>query len=192
MVLEGLRGYLQIASGLTDVTRQRATAVARSLVTQGAEGLGQVGVGDLREQVSGIAEDLFAMGKANRELLVGLVRGEVERQVGRLGLVSAAELDAATRRAARLESRVRELERQLATTSAGSGAPRAAAGTPAKKVAKAPVKKAPAKKAAATKAAATKAAKAPAKKAPAKKAPVKKAPAKKASATKATAAQETS
>ncbi len=29
MVLDGLRGYLQLASGLTDVTRERALAAAR-------------------------------------------------------------------------------------------------------------------------------------------------------------------
>ena len=38
MVLDGLRGYLQLASGLTDVTRERALAAARAVATQGAAG----------------------------------------------------------------------------------------------------------------------------------------------------------
>ncbi len=35
MVLDGLRGYLQLANGLTDVTRERARAAAKALVAQG-------------------------------------------------------------------------------------------------------------------------------------------------------------
>ncbi|MGN6332620.1 MAG: phasin family protein [Motilibacteraceae bacterium] len=187
MVLEGLRGYLQIASGLTDVTRQRATSVAQSLLAQGAglgSGLGAglsgglPSVGDLREQVAGVAEDLLATSKANREMLLGLVRGEVERQVTKLGLVSASELEAATKRAQRLEVRVHDLERRMAGQPSSGAAPAPAASAPAGSVTKAPASTVPprkvATKAPATKAPATKVAtKAPA--APTKK--VAKAPA---------------
>ncbi|HEU4675023.1 MAG TPA: hypothetical protein VFS29_03495, partial [Motilibacteraceae bacterium] len=147
MVLEGLRGYLQIASGLTDVTRQRATSVAQSLLAQGAGlGAGLPGglpsVGDLREQVTGVAEDLLATSRANREMLLGLVRGEVERQVTKLGLVSASELEAATKRAQRLEVRVHDLERRVAGQSPTAAGPAPAPGAPATPVAtKAPAKK---------------------------------------------------
>lgn len=171
MVLEGLRGYLQIASGLTDVTRQRATSVAQSLLAQGAGlGAGLSGglpsVGDLREQAAGVAEDLLATSKANREMLLGLVRGEVERQVTRLGLVSASELEAATKRAQRLEVRVHDLERRVAGHSSTAAEPASAAGAaepkvPAPKVTtKAPATKVTAKtsaRKAPAKAAATKA-----------------------------------
>ena len=47
--------------------------------------------------MTALTEDLLATSKANRNLLVHLVRGEVERSVARLGLVSAHELDAAAR-----------------------------------------------------------------------------------------------
>lgn len=119
MVLEGLRGYLQLASGLTDVTRERARTAARALVTQGEA----VVPAHVRSQVSSLTDDLLATSKANRNLLMGLVRGEVERSVARLGLVSVAEVEAANRRADRLERRVRDLELQLSTA------------TPAKKAA---------------------------------------------------------
>lgn len=112
MVLEGLRGYLQLATGLTDVTRERARAAARALVAQGEAGVGAV-VPPVRSQVTALTEDLLATSKANRDLLMHLVRGEVERSVSRLGLVSAQDLAAETRRSHRLERRVAELEDEL-------------------------------------------------------------------------------
>ena len=114
MVLDGLRGYLQLATGLTDVTRERARAAARVLVAQGEAGVDAVVPGPVRSQVTALTEDLLATSKANRDLMVHLVRGEVERSVARLGLVSTAELDAERRRADRLERKLRELETQSA------------------------------------------------------------------------------
>jgi BMFP domain-containing protein YqiC len=145
MVLDGLRGYLQLASGLTDVTRERARAAARSVVAQGGQGVDAVVPEQVKAQVSTLTEDLLAASKANRDLLMHLVRGEVERQVARLGLVSRAELDAERRRADRLEAKVRELEMKVP----------AAKRTATKKSA---AKKSAATKATATKATATKAA----------------------------------
>ena len=109
-MLDGLRGYLQLATGLTDVTRERARAAARALVAQGEAGVDAVVPGSVRSQVTALTEDLLATSKANRDLLGHLVRGEVERSVSHLGLVSRAELDAERRRADRLEAKLRELE----------------------------------------------------------------------------------
>lgn len=161
MVLDGLRGYLQLANGLTDVTRDRARAAARALVAQGEAGVGAVLPGGVRAQVSGLTEDLIATSKANRDLLVGLVRVEVERTVARLGLVSAAELQAATLRAQALEDRVHELERALRAESAAPSEDEGARGrTAARKTTpkKASGRKTAAKKTAAKKTAAAKAA----------------------------------
>jgi polyhydroxyalkanoate synthesis regulator phasin len=113
MVLDGLRGYLQLATGLTDVTRERARAAARSVVAQGGAGVEAVVPGQVKSQVSALTDDLLAASKANRDLLLHLVRGEVERSVARLGLVSRADLDAERRRADRLEAKVRELETKV-------------------------------------------------------------------------------
>jgi polyhydroxyalkanoate synthesis regulator phasin len=147
MVLDGLRGYLQLATGLTDVTRERARAAARTLVAQGGAGVDAVVPGQMRSQVSTLTEDLLAASKANRDLLLHLVRGEVERSVARLGLVSKADLDAERRRADRLEAKVRGLETKVPP------APRAAAKKSAAK--KSAAKKSAAKRSAATGAAAT-------------------------------------
>ena len=149
MVLDGLRGYIQLANGLTDVTRARALATARALVAQGEAGVGAVVPAPVRSQVGTITEDLLATSKANRDLLVNLVRAEVERSVARLGLVSAQELQASTRRSRSLERRVEELEQDLRRARA-TGGKKATATKSAKKT---PAKKATAKKSATKKSA---------------------------------------
>ncbi len=135
MVIDGLRGYLQLASGLTDVTRERARAAARAVVAQG----GAVVPTSVQAQVSTLTDDLMATSKANRHLLVNLVRGEVERSVARMGLVSTKDMEAAERRAKGLERRVAELEEELSRSSTA----RKAANTRARK---ATAKKSSAKK----------------------------------------------
>jgi polyhydroxyalkanoate synthesis regulator phasin len=152
-VRDALKSYLALASGVTDVTRQRALAAAKALVAQGEA---------TAEQVTTLAEDLVAQTRQNREAVVALVGFEVDRALGRVGLASADEVTALT-------ERVRALEATVARLSAGADP--ASPGGPAQ-AAQRPAKKAPGKKAAAT---------APAKKAT-KKAPGKAAPAKKAGA----------
>jgi polyhydroxyalkanoate synthesis regulator phasin len=109
-MLEGLRGYLQLASGLTELSRRRAMETARTVIAQGGASVEQMVPEQVRQQVTSMADELMATSRANRTLLVGLIRSEVERNVAALGLVSAAEVEEATRRADRLEARVRELE----------------------------------------------------------------------------------
>ena len=149
MVFDGLRGYLQLASGLTDVTRERALAAAKAVATQGAAGVTAVVPAPVTTQVSTLTEDLLAASKANRALLLHLIQAEIERSVARLGLVSAHELDAAARRAKGLEKRVAELEEELGK----SATARKAANTRARK---ATTKKTTAKKSAAKKSTAKK------------------------------------
>lgn len=149
MVLDALRGYLQLANGLTDVTRQRALAAARALMEQGEDAVGGAVGGSVGKQVQSMAEELMATSRNNRDLLVGLIRTEVDRAVSRVGLVSADELAAMARK-------VERLERQLDAAIAFAGAQDAEA-APAKTPAKTPAKKAPAKRAPARKAPATRA-----------------------------------
>jgi hypothetical protein len=110
MVLDALRGYVQLASGLTDVTRQRAVQAARQLVDSGNSILGtavnSAGTVDFSRQVQGLAEDILATSRTNRDLMVGLVRTEVERSVHRLGLVGADELSAMARMVERLQAQL--------------------------------------------------------------------------------------
>jgi polyhydroxyalkanoate synthesis regulator phasin len=132
-VKDALKGYLALANGLTEVTRQRATAAAKALVAQGEATAGQV---------TGLADDLLAQSKSNREALTALVKFEVDKALGRVGLASAEEVE-------ELTARIRTLEGQLRDATKPAAAKPAAAKAPAKAPAgKAPAKKAPAKKAA--------------------------------------------
>lgn len=161
MVMDALRGYVQLASGLTEVTRQRAQAAAKALIQQtGAESL----TTGLTTKVSDLAEEIVATSKSNRQLLQAIVANEVEGAVAKLGFVRAEEVSALARR-------IDSLEKELAEKKPAMSTP--------------PIKQAPASKQAA--AAQKTAKKAPAKKAAAKKAPAKKTPAKKAPAKKTTA-----
>lgn len=134
MVRDALKNYLALAGGMTEVTRQRALAAARSLASSGEA---------TAEQVSGIAEELLAASRGNREAAAALVKLELDRALGRLGFASAEEVAA-------LSARVELLEAQLRARPAGTGpakaakSPGRAASTPAGgKVA--PGKAAPAK-----------------------------------------------
>jgi len=133
-VKDALKGYLALATGLTEVTRQRATAAAKAMVAQGEATAGQV---------QALADDLIQQSKTNREAVTSLVKYEVDRALGRVGLVSKEEVES-------LNARIKSLESELR---AARGAP-APASTSAKP---APAKKAPAKKATAKKAPAKKA-----------------------------------
>jgi len=131
MVKDALRGYLSLASGLTDVTAARARSAARSLVEQGEA---------TASQVSALAEDLIATSRRNRESVLLLVRHEVEQAVRRIGVGASSDVESLTGRVRELERTVRELRARAAR------APEPAA--PAKAAIKAPVKKAgPPKKA---------------------------------------------
>lgn len=154
MVKEALRGYLSLASGLTDVTAARARAAARSLVEQGEATAGQV---------SALAEDLIATSRRNRESVLLLVRHEVEQAVRRIGVGASSDVETLTTRVRELERTVRELRAAAARSSAATKAAPASK-APAKKPAAgqaAPVKKpvagkaAPAKKYTAAKKSAT-------------------------------------
>ncbi len=128
---DALKGYLALASGVTDLTRQRAVAAAKALASQGEA---------TAEQVGALAEDLLAQSKQNREAIVSLVVFEVDRALARVGLAPADEVVQLTKRVHTLEAELRELREARADGAA-----------PAKKAAakKAPAKKAPAKKASA-------------------------------------------
>jgi polyhydroxyalkanoate synthesis regulator phasin len=159
------RAYLDLALGLTEASRKKATGVARQLLGRG---------GATAEQLQALAEDLLKTSRANREAITKLVRYELDRALGALGLATSEEVAELTARVRELEQRLQEAEARAASTTAAQAATLAAPVVPGRKAAvpgATVAKKAVAKKAVAKKAAATKAAKkAVAKKAVAKKA----------------------
>src|SRR4051794_14600478 len=156
MVMDALRGYVQLASGLTEVTKQKAQAAAKAL-------LQQTGADKVTSKVSDLADEIIATSKSNRQLLQAIVSNEVEGAVARLGFVRSEEVAALTRRVKALETELAEARAAAKPAAApigdalledGPGPVPAAKKAAAKKAAaKKAVQKAPAKKVAATKAA---------------------------------------
>jgi polyhydroxyalkanoate synthesis regulator phasin len=164
MAQEAWRAYLELAIGATDATRKKATKAVKQLVGKGAVS---------GEQLQSMAEDLLRTSSASREAMANLVRFELDKALGRIGLATADEVSA-------LNAKVRDLEAKLrAATAVPPGAIESVDGPPvgAEVIAKGAVaKKTVAKKTTAKKAVAKKAV---AKKAVAKKAVAKKVVAKK-------------
>ncbi|MET7709065.1 hypothetical protein [Micromonospora sp. NPDC005413] len=91
------RAYLELALGLAEAPRKKAQDVARRLVGSG---------GATAAQLQALGEELITTGAANREALTKLVRFEVDRALGAVGLATSDEV-------AELTRRVHDLERQL-------------------------------------------------------------------------------
>ncbi|MFG1654332.1 hypothetical protein ACGFIE_30805 [Micromonospora sp. NPDC049275] len=107
------RAYLELAMGLAEAPRKKAQDAVRRVVGSG---------GATAAQLQALGEELVTTGAANRESLTKLVRFEVDRALGAVGLATADEV-------AELTRRVRDLERQLREARATE--PRTPTGEPA-------------------------------------------------------------
>ena len=146
MAFESVRAYVQLASGLSDLTRARAMEAAQGLLSLPATGIA-TGT-KMASQAATLTEELLAAAAANRSDLTTLVRAEVDTAImTRLGLVPVQKFEEVQAEAARLRAE----NARLRSESSQTAAPKSAA-----KKAAAP--KCAAKKAAAPKGAAKKAA----------------------------------
>jgi polyhydroxyalkanoate synthesis regulator phasin len=125
MVLDVVRGYLAVAGGLTDITVQRARTAAEAILTHGS-----AAAEASSEQVSQLAEDLLKQSQTNREILIGMIRTEVDRAVGRMGFVREEELAAVRNHVNRLEAQLKVVQTGAGT--AGAAVARTAGGTAAR------------------------------------------------------------
>ncbi|MEV1329671.1 hypothetical protein AB0J20_08860 [Micromonospora costi] len=103
------RAYLELAMGLTEAPRKKAQDVVRRLVGSG---------GATASQLQALGEELVSTGMANRDALTKLVRFEVDRALGAVGLATAEEVADLTRRVHELERQLREAR---AAGTAGTG-----------------------------------------------------------------------
>lgn len=153
MGFESVRGYIDLASGLGELTRARAMEAAQGLLSLPAAG-SKVAI-----QAGALAEELLATATANRSNLTELVRSEVDLAVTRLGLVHAQKLEEALAEATRLRGEVARLRSMPSTPFTPKRTAKKAA-APRRAVKKAAAKKAAAPRSAGTKVAAKKATKA--------------------------------
>ena len=120
-MLDDLRSYLQMASGLTEATTAKAKEVVANLLSQGMSlSAKAMPAPEMMGQVQELADDLVSTSRNNREMLVGMIRAEVDRAVGRMGFVREDELAALRRHVQRLEKQLADLE---VATAAASSAP---------------------------------------------------------------------
>ncbi|MFF3948669.1 histone [Streptomyces sp. NPDC001902] len=109
---DALRTCLQIAGGLTEATRRRAVGAAKELLDQTGIDVDAVqrSIGErIPPEVQTLADELMASGRANRDLLVGLVREEIDKAMGRVGRL-ADEVTKVGVVLEALERRIRNLE----------------------------------------------------------------------------------
>jgi hypothetical protein len=119
VVMGSLRAYIQVAAGLSEMALERVLAGVRGIV-----GDEQALPGHVQRQLRGLADDVVATGQSSRDLLIGVVRAEVERAVARLGLVTGEEAAALRRKVERLEQ-----DRGVADSTGRKATPRRSAGS---------------------------------------------------------------
>ena len=117
MAMDGLRGYLLLASGLADMSRAKATEAASALLSLSSGLTGGRSSSNVQLQVQDLAEELLAAAAANRRSLIALVRSEVERAVAR-SPIPPDELDRARAAVAKLSADVEALQAQILTNPA--------------------------------------------------------------------------
>jgi polyhydroxyalkanoate synthesis regulator phasin len=106
---DSLRTYLGLAMGLTETSRKKVRKTVKDAVGRGNA---------TAEQVRTMTSDLLAANSSNREALVKLVKFEVDRALGMVGLATAEEV-------AELTGRIRALEAQLRAVEVNGPAPAA-------------------------------------------------------------------
>ncbi len=77
MAMEGIRGFIQMAAGLGELTMNKAAEGAQAVLTVTSGGIG----GNVTSQVSTLADELLAAATSNRDSLLRLVRSEVDQAV---------------------------------------------------------------------------------------------------------------
>jgi polyhydroxyalkanoate synthesis regulator phasin len=103
---KAVRTYLELALGVTDTSTKKVRKAVEEAVGKG---------GATADQIKALTSDLMAARSANREGISKLVRFEVDRALGVVGLATADEVS-------ELTARVRDLERQLREAETRGGA----------------------------------------------------------------------
>ena len=122
MVVGAVQTYVNLVSGLTRGTRQRARAAARGVLSQvGLEGVAD----DAEKRVGQLTEEILSASRANRELLENLVAGEVTKVASRLGFVRSDDLDEVREEIAEVRAQLARQERMASGAAAAGTRPTA-------------------------------------------------------------------
>jgi polyhydroxyalkanoate synthesis regulator phasin len=95
------RAYVELVLGLTETSRKKAMKIVQQVAGKG---------GATAEQL----QELVAQGIANREAMTRMIRVELDRALGKVGLATMDEVEDLTRR-------IRELEKELQESRGAAG-----------------------------------------------------------------------
>jgi polyhydroxyalkanoate synthesis regulator phasin len=123
-VRDEIRRIALFASGIGDLTRNRAEQIAKELVKSGEV---------RREQATEWAKVLFDASRENRQEITRFVRSEIQNQVQALGLATSADLERIDHRLDRIEASTRAAGIKTAKKTSVGRKPPAAKKTVAKK-----------------------------------------------------------
>lgn len=116
MAFESVRNYVQLASGLGEMTKARAMEAAQGLLAlPGADEVTRRAV-----QASTLADQLLEAARANRANLLTLVQGEVESALKRADVARVADVDAARAALTLVTKELAELRAMLTATGAAA------------------------------------------------------------------------
>ena len=122
-LLDALRPYLALLSGIIEASAGKAAGLAQSVMTQGAATGAEASQRVVAITTAGFDPEQFS----------SAVRDEVDRAVRRLGFVRADEVTSLRRQVERLEAEVDDLRTQMASAGAEAKAAKPAKKKPAKK-----------------------------------------------------------
>lgn len=113
-MLDDLRTYLQMATGMTEATTTKAREAVSGLLATGMSLTSRaVPAPEMMGQVQELADDLVNTSKNNREMLTAMIRSEVDKAVGRMGFVREDELAAVRRHVQTLQTQVQDLQQEM-------------------------------------------------------------------------------
>ncbi len=104
-MLDELRRVALFGSGVAELTRNRAEQIVKDLIAKGDISRGDAG---------GMVKDLIERSRENRRELTSLIQGELQDQIGRLGVATSRDLERLEKRVTRLEERVKALRAEAA------------------------------------------------------------------------------
>ncbi|MGL5931156.1 MAG: hypothetical protein ACRCY8_19675 [Dermatophilaceae bacterium] len=121
MVKRSIQGYVELASGVGELTRSKAVEAAHELLALAGSDASRK---KAAKQAGKLADDLLSAAEQNRRQVVSLVQREVDAALGRVDLARVlAEVQALGASVAGLAAQVDELARGVATRPTRPAAP---------------------------------------------------------------------
>ena len=116
MAFESVRSYVQLASGLGEMTKAKAMDAAQGLLAlPGADEVTRRAV-----QASTLADQLLDAARANRANLLTLIQGEVESALKKADVARVADVDAARTALTAVTKEIADLRAMLVATGASA------------------------------------------------------------------------